>query len=289
MRIALAELAPAPREVETNLERVRRVVHAARADLVVFPELFLSGYRIGDAFHRVALDRRTLGGSPLAALARAEGRAIVLGTPLRSEERTGEVENAALLLRPDGSWEAQVKRYLPTYGPFEEGTVFTPTDESRPIRLGEQPVGLEICYDAFFPEVSRELSLAGAVLLVVISASPVTSRRLFEKVLPARAVENALPLVYVNRVGVEDGVVFGGGSALWDARGEPVPLEPVAVEGVDAPERVGLAEVDLSDAARWRPFRPVLRDRASRPGPPGPRAAPRPWTGRHPSTRGDVL
>ncbi len=289
MRVALAEMAPAPRAVEQNLARLAGVVRAAAADVVVFPELFLSGYRIGDAFHRVALDRRYIGRSPLAALARAENSAIVVGTPVRSAERPGEVENAALLVRPDGSFDVQVKRYLPTYGPFEEGTVFTPTHVSHPVEVAGTPVGLEICYDSFFPEVSRELALAGALLLVIISASPITSRRLFEKVLPARAVENALPVVYVNRVGVEDGVVFGGGSAGWDARGEPLHLEPVAVEGLTSPETVGVAEVDLTDAVRWRPFRPVLRDRATRPGTEPGRTPPKPWTAAHPSPRGDGL
>ncbi len=289
MRIALAELAPAPRDVERNLERVDRVARAARADLVVFPELFLSGYRIGDAFHRVALERGYLSRSPLAATARAAERALGVGMPRRSEARAGEVENAAVLLRPDGSFGVQVKRYLPTYGPFEEGSVFSPTPVSVPLDLGGVKVGLEICYDAFFPEVSRELALSGAVILIAISAAPITSRRLFDKVLPARAVENAVPLVYVNRVGVEDGVVFGGGSAAWDARGEMLPSEPVAVAGLSTDESVGVIEVDLADAPRWRPFRPVLRDRAQRPGHEGGRGPLPPWTAAHLSTRGDGL
>ena len=284
MRIALAELAPVPRDVDQNLGRVASVTRATAADLVVFPELFLSGYRIGDAFHRIALDRRFIPRSPLADLARETGRMVAVGVPLRSVARPGEVENAALLVRPDGSFSAQVKRYLPTYGPFEEGSVFTPTSLSEPVAAGEARVGLEICYDSFFPEVSRELALAGAVALVVLSAAPITSRRLFEKVLPARAVENALPLLYVNRVGVEDGIVFGGGSGAWDARGEPLRLEPVPGLDLGPNESVGVAEVDLTEPARWRPFRPVLRDVAARPGPTPTGGPPRPWSAAHLST-----
>jgi predicted amidohydrolase len=267
MRIALAELAPRRGEVDANLDAIARVARAAPADLVVFPELFVSGYRVGDAVHRLALDPATLSASPLAACAAAVGRTLVVGAPLRSAERPGEVQNAAVLFPPRGAPAVQVKRFLPTYGPFEEGSVFTPTSRSRPIDVEGASVGLEICYDAFFPEVSRELALSGAVLLVVISAAPVTSRRLFEKVLPARAVENAVPLVYVNRVGVEDGLVFGGGSGAWDARGEPLALEPAGVDGRGDGESVRVAELDLTDAPRWRPFRPVLRDRAGSPGP----------------------
>ncbi|HEV2231463.1 MAG TPA: carbon-nitrogen hydrolase family protein, partial [Thermoplasmata archaeon] len=183
----------------------------------------------------------------------------------------------AVLLRPDRTVATQVKRYLPTYGPFEEGALFSPTDESHPVDLGGVPVGLEICYDTFFPEVTRELALDGALLLISISASPVTSRRLFDKLLPARAVENALPVVYVNRVGVEDGLVFGGGSGAWDARGEPVEVKAVAMDGLGDDERVVIADVDLTDAPRWRPFRPVLRDRSSHPTKPS-RPSPQPWS-----------
>lgn len=267
MEIALAELAPRPGEVEANVARVADVVRGTPASLVVFPELFLSGYRVGDRFHRLALqadDARLL---PIAEAARASGRAVVVGAPMVGPRR-GEVSNAVLLLRPDGTLFVQGKRYLPTYGPFEEGSVFSPTDASASAPLGAERLGLSICYDAFFPEVFRALALDGAGLFVCVSAAPVTSRRLFEKVLPARAVENAAPLVYVNRVGVEDGVVFGGGSVAFDARGEPIPIHPVTGVPLGSDERLVTVELDTSEAARWRPFRPVLRDVAQRPGRP---------------------
>jgi predicted amidohydrolase len=163
----------------------------------------------------------------------------------------------------------QVKRYLPTFGPFDEGAQFTAAESSEPAPLAAHRVGLQICYDTFFPEVSRTLALGGAELLVVISASPVTSGRMFGRLLPARAIENATPVVFANRVGVEDGVVFGGGSGGWDARGEPIAgtLEPRA--DLAAEEQLLRLEVDLDEAPRWRPFRPVLRDIATRPGPTG--------------------
>jgi len=277
MRILLAELAPVLGEPDRNLDRIDAALRAGPADLAVFPELFLTGYRVGDRFHALALAPGDPAYERLGSLARERGCAIVVGAPTRSAERPGEIHNAALLVRPDGTTHLQAKRFLPTFGPFEEGVHFTEVDRSRPAALGDRLVGLEICYDAFFPEVSRDLALSGAILLIAISAGPVTSRRLFEKVLPARAVENALPLVYVNRVGVEDGLVFGGGSNAWDARGEPVPLAPVDVPGLGPRESVRVGEIDLGDAPRWRPFRPVLRDRAERPGDDAARGPPRAW------------
>ncbi|MGA8710881.1 MAG: carbon-nitrogen hydrolase family protein [Thermoplasmata archaeon] len=268
MRTLLAQLAPVPGDLGRNVERVAAAVRATRCDLAVFPELFLSGYRIGDRFHRLALKEGDASLAALRAVARDSGTTLVIGAPLASTERAGEVHNAAIALLPGGELKVQVKRYLPTFGPFEEGVPFTPTDTSAPMILAGGAVGVEICYDVFFPEVSRQLALGGAGLLVVISASPVTSRRLFERLLPARAIENGLPILYVNRVGVEDGVVFGGGSGAWDPRGEPMPTTPVTFVPADPEESLSLVEIDLTESARWRPFRPVLRDVAGRPGVP---------------------
>ena len=271
MRLLLGQLAPVPGEVAHNLARLADAVRAERADLAVFPELFLSGYRVGDRFHGLAVRDGDATLAALRAIARETRAAIVVGVPLAGHARPGELENAALAVRPDGEVHVQVKRYLPNFGPFEEGVHFTPTTESAPVPLAGHSVGLQICYDVFFPEVSRALALAGAELLLALSASPVTSGRLFAKLLPARAVENALPIAFVNRVGVEDGAVFGGGSGLWDARGEPVPTRRVPFPGGPAEEALLYAEIDLADAARWRPFRPLLRDLATRPaGAPAP-------------------
>jgi len=266
MRILIAQLAPVPGDLDRNAQRLASAVHAAPADLAVFPELYLSGYRVGDRLHRLALrdgDRTT---TALRKIARDAGTTLVVGAPVASGERSGEVHNAALAVRPSGELLTQVKRYLPNFGPFEEGVPFTPVDRSAPVTLSGTAVGLQVCYDVFFPEVSRQLALGGAELLVAISAAPVTSRRLFDRLLPARAIENALPVVYVNRVGVEDGIVFGGGSAAWNARGETLPTTVVPFAPAAPEEILAVVEVDLAEAAHWRPFRPVLRDVAGRPG-----------------------
>jgi len=265
-RLLLGQLAPVPGSTEANLARLATALRASPSDLAIFPELFLSGYRVGDRFHHLALRPGDPSWERLAALAKEHATTLVVGTPVQSEERRGELRNIALLFRPDGTTATQVKRYLPTFGPFEEGVPFTPSDVSHPLPWGHHSLGLAICYDTFFPEIFRTLALEGADLLAVLSASPVTSYALFAKLLPARAIENGLPVVYVNRVGVEDGIVFGGGSGVWDARGEPLAAEERPMTGLGPDERLLRVEVDLSEASRWRPFRPVLRDVATRPG-----------------------
>jgi predicted amidohydrolase len=265
-RLLLGQLAPVPGSTEANVARIAAALHSGPSDLAIFPELFLSGYRVGDRFHHLALRPGDRSWERLGALAQEHSTHIVVGAPVQSEERRGELRNVALLLRPDGTAATQVKRYLPTFGPFEEGVPFTPSDVSHALPWGVHSLGLAICYDTFFPEVFRTLALGGADLLIVISASPVTSYSLFSKLLPARAIENGLPIVYVNRVGVEDGIVFGGGSGAWDARGESLALEERPLAGLGPEERLFRVEVDLAEASRWRPFRPVLRDVATRPG-----------------------
>jgi predicted amidohydrolase len=265
MRLLLGEWAPWVGDPDANIARIDAALSAHPAELAVFPELYVSGYRAGDRLHGLALAPGRGGFVELERIARSRECTMVVGTPIVVPDRPGETYNAVALFAPDGTARYQVKRYLPTYGPFEEGRYFTPGGRSEVLPLGAHRVGLAICYDAFFPEIFRGLAAEGAELLVIVSASPVTSRRLFEKILPARAVENACPVIYVNRVGVEDGIVFGGASGAWDVRGEPIPLDRVSVAGGEAEEASYVGSIDLNEARRWRPFRPVLRDVAARP------------------------
>lgn len=262
LRLVLAELAPARGDLAENVSRLERAVRAApECEVIAFPELFLSGYRVGERIHRMAQRPDSPAVSRLKAAAASKGAWLVVGTPWAHPERAGETQNVALLVGPDGSLRAQPKRFLPTFGPFEESVHLSPGSRSEVFAAPWGRFGVEICYEVFFPEVSRELALGGAELLLVISASPVTSRRLFEKLLPARAVENGSPVAYCNRTGVEDGMVFAGGSGLWDARGE---TEPAKVVQLGEEDRLLSFETSLESIPLWRTMRPVLRDVAAR-------------------------
>lgn len=259
MRVLLAELAPRRGDVDANIERVRAVLRSHPVDLAVFPELFLSGYALGDRIHRMALAPDAPAVDRLREIARAAGAYLAIGVPWAAG-RPGEVENAALLVGPAGLVGCQVKRYLPSFGPFEEGQRFSAGREASVLSAGPVRIGIAICYDTFFPETFRPLARQGAEILVVLSASPLTSRPLFERLLPARAIENACPVLYANRVGVEDGIVFGGGSGAWDVRGERMPWTRTPAPGGVPEEGILVGELDPGAARRWRPFRPVLRD-----------------------------
>jgi predicted amidohydrolase len=261
MRVILAEVRCSPGQMDENIDRIEKCIEASPdADLIAFPELFLSGYNIGDRLHMLALTPQRKEVARLKKLAAKNGLWLLVGAPYVNPLRRGETLNAALLIGPKGQLHLQGKRFLPTFGPFEEGRLFSPAEDRDVFPTPFGKVGLLICYEAFFPEVTRQLALNGADLFMVISASLMTSRSLFEKVLPARAVENSTPLIFVNRMDVEDNLVFGGGSAAWDPRGEQMRPEITEIEGLG---RLLLYDLPLEDYRFYRPMRPVLRDVAS--------------------------
>lgn len=258
MRIALAEVRSRVGKVPENLCALEGFLAKAEgADIVALPELYLSGYSIGDRVHQLSIKEGSHHLATLKEIVARQKKWVVVGAPFENPARRGETLNAALTLGPSGELSITGKRYLPTFGPFEEGLQFTPGGDRDVVSTPQAKIGVEICYEVFFPELSRKMALNGAELIVVISASPNTSRSQFEKLLPARAIENATGVAYVNKFGVEDSLVFSGGSRLYDPRGEEVEPEVVDL-GDDG--RILLFEVHLEDWLKMRPARPVLRD-----------------------------
>ncbi len=184
-------------------------------DLLVLPELFLGGYELADV-QAIAIE---LDGAEIEAVrgaAAAAGTAVVLG----AAERTGAgVANSAICV--DGSGDlAGVYRKAHPFG--AERDAYLAGDELVTVRLGGRTVGLMICFDMEFPEVARTLALRGADLLVTISANSPPFELDHDVFARARALENGLPHVYVNRVGEQDGLSFCGGSLALDPEGRAV-------------------------------------------------------------------
>ena len=257
--VALVQARPVLGDLKANTARVVEAVRREPADLVVFPELFLSGYAVKDAFAQLALDPRAPDGpfAEIAAACRASGKHVVVGAPTKARSR-GLVHNSLVLVGPEGIVGQYDKVYLPTFSLFEEDHWF---QEGRglpvfPIKLhGEDvKVGLCICYDLFFPEVTKALAMRGADLLVCAAASPTPSRPHFEAVFAARALETTCHLAFTNLAGAQDAALFWGGAQAWSPRGAKVAQGPYDVEGV------AHATLDLADVEEARRRRPVLRD-----------------------------
>ena len=213
MRATLAQLAPRARDVSANLDRVQAVVGSCDGtDLLVFPELFVSGYELADA-RAVSIDIDGPEVGRLREAARDSGTAIVVGA---AERVADGVANSALCISRGGEL-AGVYRKTHLFG--AEAGSYVAGDELVTVELEGRTVGLMICFDVEFPEVARTLALRGADLLVSISANPEAFRRDHAVFVPARALENGLPHLYVNRVGRQEDVSFSGSSMMIDPEG----------------------------------------------------------------------
>ena len=253
MRVALAQLAPTLFDKEANLGRIEKTVAKARADLVMFGELFLTGYMARDGFPRLAETIPGPATDRLSKIATEHGSHLLVGLPER-DAKGRYLFNTSVLVAPDGEVWRYRKIHPANFGPFEEGLYFGRGSEPVLAETHLGKLGLLICYDAFFPELGKAYALQGADALAIISASPATSKPFFDKILPARAIENTLFVLYTNLVGTEMNIVFQGGTQAIGPRGEDLG------RGKDFEEDVVIADVDLGHLRVAREFRPTLRD-----------------------------
>ena len=229
MRVAVIQFAPQLGRLEANLEAIRSAVgeaSPARVDLVVAPEMSLTGWTLRDAASRARL-AHDVEESAIPELSREAVEhhvAIVVGGPVfaEPEPRSGEIgrrlANAAILLGPDGSRTDYWKIHL--FG--EERHWWTAGRHAVVGAVGSVRVGLTICYDGEFPEVPRMTRLAGAEVLVVPTTNMTPYERDQDILFAARALENECPVVVANRVGRENEWTYFGRSLVADQRGEIV-------------------------------------------------------------------
>ncbi|MGC2856279.1 NAD+ synthase [Novispirillum sp. DQ9] len=218
--LSLAQLNPVVGDVDGNLAKVRAArAHAAAAgaQVVVTPELVLSGYPPEDLVYRQSfLTRCEDAARALAADTADGGPAVVLGTPWRID---GHTHNACLVLAEGRIKATVLKHHLPNYGVFDEARVFTPGRIPGPVEVAGVRLGVLVCEDMWFPDVAETLAETGAEILVVPNGSPFEIRKADQRMnhAAARVGETGLPLVYVNQIGGQDELVFDGASFVLDA------------------------------------------------------------------------
>jgi predicted amidohydrolase len=254
MRILLAQCASTIGSPAKNLQKIEAVFSRADAEIVVFPEMFLTGYVPRDSLPALTepIDGPTV--TKLSGMCRDAGRSLITGIPLRHASVKGQITNSVVSIDEKGGVGRYDKSYLPTFGPFEENLYFSPGSAAVVKELSGLRVGVVICYDLFFPELSKLLALQGADLIVCASASPTATVLNFKRMMPARALENATYMAYVNLVGTHLDLVFGGESRLVDPRGE------IVVEAKPLAEDLVTGDIDMSKLEFARRMRPTLRD-----------------------------
>lgn len=265
LRLRIEQFAPALGNVEANVARIARAQQDAAVegmDLVVTPELSLTGYDVRDAVHALAMPECDV---PCPAL--AQGPDVIVGTVERDEAFVPY--NAMLHLRGGRVLHRHRKVYLPTYGMFDEGRYFGRGDTVRTYRAGGGwRAGLLVCEDLWHPALGWLLAAQGAHLVVVQSAAAgrgavaggahggrFASWDAWEHLARAAAIAYGCYVALANRVGVEGSLCFAGGSMIIAPDGAVVArADDLGEDRIDA--ELSLEAV----AAARRPYAHVRDD-----------------------------
>lgn len=250
MRAAIFQCDLAGAGPEQRLRRLGRVAAESEADLLLCPELFMSGYAIGDEIPRFAESANGGFAQGVARIAKSTGTAIAYGFPEAAE---GLIFNAAQCIDASGATVARHRKTMLPPG-FEAGC-FTPGRGLTLFTLGGLTIGLLICYEAEFPEAVRACALAGAGAVLVPTALGKAWPVVAHRVVPARAFENGIHVLYANHAGYEGGIDYLGASCIVGPDGNDIARasdgDEVILASLD-PARVRVAQERL----------PYLADRA---------------------------
>ena len=256
-KVALAQINCKVGDKKHNLKLMEEKIRQAKekgAKLIVFPELALTGYMCQDLFYEVAEPVPGPATNQLQKIAESEKIFVVFGVPERSLRAQALLYNTAVLIGPNGILGKYRKIHLPSHSVFDEKRYFRPGCEIPIFRTEIGNLGLIVCYDLFFPEITRILKLKGAQLVVCISASPAVRRGFFETFLSARAMENTIFIVYTNLVGTEDGLQFWGGSRIIAPNGDLIAKAEYEKEDFI------IGEIDYTHLKQAEAFIPTLKD-----------------------------
>ena len=214
-RIAAAQLNPTVGALADNVAKAVEAweqAKAEKADLLVLPEMFVGGYQLFDLVKKPAFYRACVAAvEDLAAKTADGGPQVLIGSPLFED---GALYNAVFLLENGGIKTVFRKHELPDYGVFDEKRLFASAPPRGPISVNGVRIGVPICEDAWFADVSETFEESGAEILIVPNGSPYARDKYDRRMqaMVARVIETGLPLLYLNLVGGQDDQVFDGGS-----------------------------------------------------------------------------
>ena len=264
LKVGLAQITPKLGDLEANLERHLQAIEEAAdngVELLIFPELSLTGYRLRDLAFSVALQPTNKNPIFARLLDASRDMDLVVGF-VEADTRQKFFISAAYL---SGGEVVHLHRkvYLPTYGMFDEGRYFAWGDHLRAFDTRFGRVGLLICEDFWHVSAAYTLWLDGADMLILTSSSPGRGLATEQKIGSARWVEHISQayaslftnfVLHTNRTGFEDGVTFYGGSTAYGPEGNQLIQAPYYEEALVT------AKLDLNELRRARIRLPLLRD-----------------------------
>ena len=249
LRLALAQINPTVGDLAGNSKKILEYVKKAKrkkADIVVFPELAVTGYPPEDLVLKPQFIADNISAVKKIG-SRISGIVAVAGFVDRGED--GNIYNAAALIADGRIIDVYHKILLPNYGVFDEFRYFKPGRRSPVYQLGGAKVGINICEDIWHREgPACAQALAGAELILNINASPYERGKpeTRERILYDRSTENSVMIAYVNTVGGQDELVFDGLSMVFDHRGRKI------AGGKQFAEEMMVVDLDLSEVRRFR-------------------------------------
>lgn len=220
MKIRAIQFSPALGNIEKNIDfHVKKIEEAAadKKDLIIFPELSITGYQLKDIVYDVSL---TPGDEIIGQFEKLSRKIdIVIGAPM--EEPGGVIYNCGLYFSNGKLLHNHRKTQLPNFGMFEEQMIFKPGDQYKVFTVGDFTVGIIICREILFPAIAYLYYLQHVDFLIGLSNSPFrgmsreegfVSLKLWERMGEVFSIHFHQHYVFVNRTGFEDGIGFGGGS-----------------------------------------------------------------------------
>ncbi|MCL5778770.1 NAD+ synthase [Limibaculum sp. FT325] len=239
IRITLAQMNPVAGDIAGNADLARRAWAAGRAagaDLVMLPEMFLSGYQVLDLSVRPAFLRDCDAAVTRLAADCADGPALAIGAP---HPEKGGVYNAYHLIEKGRLRASFLKHHRPNYGVFDEKRLYAEGPFPGPIEVAGVRMGFPICEDIWFADVCETLEESGAELLLSPNGSPYEGPAKIDIRMNhgvGRVVETGLPLVYLNLIGAQDDQVFDGGSFGLNPGGRLACQMPYFDEAIETVE-----------------------------------------------------
>ena len=220
-RLALAQVNPTVGALAGNAESaivLHRRARSEKADMIAFPEMFISGYPVQDLVLKPAFALDCMEQVDVLARSTADGPAVGVGTPHLED---GKLFNAYCILSGGKVAARILKHHLPNKAVFDEVRLFSQGPLCGPYRIGPVRIGSPICEDAWHEDVCEMLSESGADILLVPNGSPYFRNKLDLRIstMVSRVVETGLPLAYLNMVGGQDDQIFDGGSFVLNPHG----------------------------------------------------------------------
>lgn len=261
-RIALAQLSPKFADVKANISKTTDYCNIAienKAQIIVFPELFLSGYMVQDLALPLSIGLNSSTLDPIKEISKKI--TVITSFPRLGDDGIPKISsvffhNGKILAHYD-------KTNLPTHGMFDEMRYFGKGDSLKSFDTPFGKIGLLVCRDVWHPELAFVYSVQGAKIIIASSAIPARNlsedgfkiAKSLERTIANSAFCNQLFFVSCNRVGIEDGLTFLGNSRVCSPNGSTI------LELPELDEAIGFADIDLDEVAKARMKTSLVRER----------------------------